>query len=168
MLSAVHNDDLAPRLSEATCHQLALDLVADDANYKARFAKDYAAYKQYVVTLGKAQAMSHGHAALATAPSTEHVGAAEAAPSVAPSTEVPALEQLNAPSSARSGVPGVAAPASAPAAPVAELEVAKAVLLVPGRVVYFDGREAGVRAVVGDGRMPTLQRIKITQRAGAE
>lgn len=53
VLSIVHNDDLVPRLSDCNCHQLAIDLIADDALYKERFAKDKSAYYNYVKTLGK-------------------------------------------------------------------------------------------------------------------
>ena len=58
--AVVHNDDLVPRLSDANCGRLAIEIVADDALYKERFAKDRAAYYEYFKTLGKTQAMSHG------------------------------------------------------------------------------------------------------------
>ncbi|EGB11412.1 diacylglycerol lipase [Aureococcus anophagefferens] len=57
--SCVLQDDVVPRLSDATCARLAADLVNDDANYRASFAKDRAAYAGHVATLGKGEGMVH-------------------------------------------------------------------------------------------------------------
>ena len=59
VVSCVLQDDAVPRLSDANCALLAKDLVDDDANYRARFAKDRAAYAAHVKTLGKREAMVH-------------------------------------------------------------------------------------------------------------
>ena len=60
--SCVLRDDAVPRLSEKHCARLAREIVADDENYRERFAKDRAAYSQHVKQIGRKEGMVHADA----------------------------------------------------------------------------------------------------------
>ena len=150
VVSVVHNDDVVPRLSSANFRRLASDVVADEPQYRVRLAADKAAYTEYVTTLGKTQAMSHAEEA--------------DEPLADPAAEDPS-EGGGGGRGGRGGGRGGGGPPSTAAAAEHGESVSEDQLAVPGVVVFFEGREAAARAVVGDHRLMALARINVTQRA---
>jgi hypothetical protein len=156
VLAAVHNDDVVPRLNDANFRQLALELLKDDPMYHKRFVADKAAYKEYVRTLGRTQAMSHEGQMDEGGEGDDGGGSAASAASGTAPGPAPADERL---ADERAASPPVGLEQQQQ--PTAEEEEQ----VVPGNVVYLEGREAFIRAFEGDHRLPALGRIVVTQRA---
>ena len=165
LIAVVHNDDGVPRLSDATCRQLAAELLADDAMYHERLAADTVAYKTYVKTLGRTQPMCHVEGTEITAPKSARGSAitdqSPAADGAMTDTMADAVESV--PGEAGGG--GDASEAGAREPLGGDEAMVEATLVVPGRVVLLMGREASVTAVEGDSRLPTLGRLIVSQVA---
>ena len=182
-VALVYNDDLVPRLSDACCHQLALELVADDPLYKQRLAKDRSAYYKYVKTLGRVHAMSHADLT-AEGSSGDDGGGDEGGNDGGGGTAAPdAPDDVMAAQEATMGAGSSGRGSSEPGSCAGldgdgddgdgnEEEGAAVtdgpVLVVPGRVVFLHGREGATRAIEGDAQLPTLRRIVVSQRAASD
>ena len=145
-----------PRLSDANCAKLARDIVADDANYHQRFAKDRAAYAAHVKSLGKGEGMVHEAQSVVeprTAPATKGPSSCAGAGDGAAGDGHGGPSQLYSPGRVARGL-----------STDAELTP----LVVPGLVVYVRGHDGAYEAVETDHRFPTLRRIHVTQRAVAD
>jgi len=146
VLSAVHEYDIVPRLSEANILPLAEEVFTYKAQAESQLSEDIKAFKAYAKSMGKAsrigQSAPDGYVADDPMPS----GAPSSPPPVA--TEDELIE----------AVPELDAPADKIHSEHEKLEL----LVVPGKVVFFArGTDTRMRAVLSDHRAATLKSIKL-------
>ena len=176
VLSAVHNDDVVPRLSDANAAKLLAELCDDDDNYRRSSRHDFDAISRYVSSLGKTDGMSHLHLSEAKESAALEDGTAsdeEAEPPLPPeppelpeppettdtteTTETTEPPEISEPSDAPTTTSG----GELPRTPQRDFSA----LIVPGRVIHLRGREGAVHAVSADGQLRTLRRIIVSAHA---